>query len=407
MKRYFLLALLVLLLGAGLGLAVLRDPGYVLVAWQQQGIETSLWMALFLWLLSLLAAVVVMDLLFKLLGFSGWLERWSAARRLRRSQTAFARGTALAELGEWKKAERLLFQAAKLSAAPLPAYVAAARAAARQQAFERAEQYLVLADDGSNRLPVEMARARLLLTAGQWESAAALLRGLHKSRPNDESVSKLLVEALARLQKWGELADLLPGFLQKRQFKDDPEFSRLEKRANREVLAWITQSGNRVDREFARRRLRDYWQALPKRLRHDEELLNAYAEALIQAGEDDAAEALLGDALDKHWNNGAVEWYGRARSTRPDAALARAEAWRERHPNNPALMLTLGRLCLQNRRWQDARHYFEASLSLRKSTEVYAELIRLLTQLNDREANHYIIEGLGLMAARLPDLPLP
>lgn len=407
MKRYFLAALLLLCLGGGLGLLVQRDPGYVLVVWAQEGVELSFWLAALLWVLSLVVAVVVVDLLFKVLGFSSWWSRWSAGRRARKSQQAFARGSELAELGEWKRAERLLFQAAKLSASPLPAYIAAARAAARLQAFDRAEQYLVLAEERNNKRAVEIARARLLLTAGHWETGAVLLRRLHQAKPADTAVSKLLVDALSRLQRWGELADILPGLLQSAGFKDDPEFARLEKKANREVLGWISHSGSRVDREFTHKRLRDYWAALPKRLRHDEELLAAYAAQLIQIGRDDESETLLAEALDKHWNNAAVELYGRARSTRPDQALARAQAWLPQHPNNPMLMLTLGRLALQNRQWLAARDYFEQSLALRKSSEVYAELIRLLTQLDDRDANRYVIEGLGLMAARLPDLPLP
>lgn len=407
MKRYFLLALVLLLLGGGLGTAVLRDPGYVLISYRLTSVEMSFWLGLCLWGLSVIVVVVLLDLLFRLLGLPAWWDKWRNSRRLRKSQEAFAKGSELAELGEWRKAERQLFHSARLAPLPLPAYLAAARAAARQQAFDRAEKYLVLAEDRSNKPAVEIARARLLLMAGQWESAASLLRHLHEARRKDESVSKLLVEALVRLQKWGELADLLPTLMKQRGFKDDPEFTRLEKRANSEILGWIARSGSRVDRDFTVRRLGEYWEALPKRLRGEEELVAAYARELIQVGADDQAEALLAEALDKHWNNACVELYGRARSTRPDAALAKAEAWRLRHPSNPALMLALGRLCLQNRRWQDAKHYFEASLGLRKSPEAYGEMIRLLTQLSDREANHYVVEGLAHMAARLPDLPLP
>jgi HemY protein len=407
MKRHFLLGLVLLFLGAWLGLAILRDPGYVLISWRLTSVEMSLWLGLCLWLLSLVGTAVLADMLFKLVGMPGWIGQWRATRRLRRSLEAFAKGSQLAELGEWRRAERLLAQAAALSPEPLPAWLAAARAAARQHAFDRAEKYLVLAEEKSNRRAVEIARARLLLTAGHWESAASLLRRLYDNQKSDESVGKLLVEALARLQKWGELADLLPTLMRKAGFRDDPEFARLEKRANTEILGWIAHSGSRVDREFTRTRLRDYWQALPKRLRTEDELLAAYAGQLIRISADDEAEALLAEALEKQWSNAAVELYGRACSTRPDAALARAEGWKGRHPHNPALMLTLGRLCLQNRRWGDAKVYFEASLGLRKSTEAYGEMIRLLSQSGDREANRYVIEGLAHMAARLPDLPLP
>ncbi|MDO8268861.1 MAG: heme biosynthesis HemY N-terminal domain-containing protein [Moraxellaceae bacterium] len=405
MKRRFFLLLLLVVAGGLLGLMVLRDPGYVLISWQQTSIEMGLWLGGLLWLLSLVAAVTVIDLLFKLLGFSDWWTRFMNGRRQRRSQQAFEEGITRLERGDWQRAERQLFNAARLSSHPLPAYLAAARAAAQGQMWERAEKYLVLAEERGNRLVVGLARARLLLVAGRWEQAAVLLAHLHDRHPGEDAVRRLRVEVLVRLQRWADLADVLPQ-LQKAG-GDDSQFPQLEKRANREVLAWIGQTVGRADKAYTIRRLQAYWQALPTRLRGDEELQAAYAGELVRCGADDEAEALLAATLEKQWSNAGVEVYGRARSLRPDQALARAETWRDAHPSNPVLMLTLGRLCLQNRRWLDARAYFEAALALRKSPEAYAELIRLLSQMDDRAAQRYVVESLGHMSARLPDLPLP
>lgn len=406
MKRALLLGLLLLGLGALAGLWLLRDPGYVLLSWHLVSVEMSLWVALAAWLLSLLGALLVFDLVWRLLGLSTWWQRWSQSRNSERSARAFQEGTVALELGDWKRAERLLFSAARLSSEPLPAYLAAARAAAHAQAFDRAEQYLVLAEEQGNRLAVGLARTRLLLAAGRWEQAAALLLRLQDKFPRDDSVLMLRIEALLRLQKWGELSELLPT-LQKLPEEDDGRYAALEQRAHSEVLAWVGLAGGRVDRNYAARKLRKYWSELPKRLRSDDELLAAYGRELLIAGADDDAEALLAEALERQWSHALVEVYGRTRSTRPDSALARAEAWKEKHPHNPALMLALGRLCLQNRRWSEARQYLESALELRKSPETYAELIRLLTHLDDREARHYLVESLGPQNARLPDLPLP
>ncbi|MBP7178863.1 MAG: hypothetical protein KBD35_08150 [Moraxellaceae bacterium] len=405
MKRWFFLTLLLAVLGGLLGLVVLRDPGYVLLSWQQTSVEMGLWLGGLIWLLSLAAAMVAIDLLFKLLGFSSWWASFMNARRQRRSQQSFESGIIRLERGDWRRAERQLFNAARLSTHPLPAYLAAARAAAQGQAWERAENYLVLADEQGNRLAVSLARARLQLVAGRWEQAAVLLGQLQEKHPREDAVRRLRVEVLARLQRWADLADVLPQ-LQK-SGPDDEAFSRLEKRANREVLGWVGQTAGRADKAYTVRRLQAYWQALPKRLQADEDLQAAYAAELVHCGADDEAEALLAVTLDKQWSNAGAEVYGRARSTRPDQALMRAEGWREAHPNNPVLMLALGRLCLQNRRWLDARAYFESALALHKTPEAYAELIRLLSQMDDRAAQRYVVESLSQLSARLPDLPLP
>lgn len=404
MKRWLFLILLLVGLGAALGLMVLRDPGYVLVSWQTTSVEMGLWLGGLLWLLSLVAAVTLIDILFKVLGFSSWWVRLMDARRQRRSQQSFERGIIRLERGDWRRAERQLFTAARLSPHPLPAYLAAARAAAQGQAWERAEKYLVLADEQGNRLAVGLARARLLLAAGRWEQAVALLSRLQEQYPREESVKRLRVEVLARLQRWADLADMLPEL---QRVTEDAQFAQLERKANREVLGWIGQTAGRADKAHAVRRLQAYWQALPRRLQADEELQAAYAAELVRCGADDEAEALLAVTLEKQWSNAGIDVYGRARSTRPDQALARALAWKEQHPSNPALMLALGRLCLQNRQWLDARAWFEAALALRKSPEAYAELIRLLSQMDDRAAQRYVVESLGQLNARLPDLPLP
>jgi HemY protein len=365
----------------------------------------SLWVGMAAWLLSLVVAMVVTDLLVRLLGFNGWWSRWTQQRHLQRSARALQDGTVAFEKGEWRRAERLFFAAARQSSQPLPGWLGAARAAQRGQAMDRAEQYLVLAEERGNRLAVGLARARLLLAAGRWEQAAVLLARLQDKFRKDPSVLRLRVDVLARLQKWGELADLLPGL--KRGKVEDARFEALERRACREVLAWLGQAASRVDRSHTVGKLHQYWESLPRHLRQDEDVRVAYADQLIRIGADDEAEALLAAQLDKDWSPAAIEAYGRTRSTRPDVALARARALEVTHPHHPALLLALGRLCLQNRHWEEARHYFEAALALRKSPEAYAELVRLLARLNPPEAGPYVVESVAAAGPRLPDLPLP
>lgn len=405
MKRALLLALLLLAGGASAGLWLLRDPGYILLSWQHTSVEMSLTLGLLLWLGSCLLLSLSLDLIWRLLGLGNWWLRWRQSRDAERSARAFRAGTVALELGEYKRAERLLFSAARLAPEPLPAWLAAARAASQAQAFARAEQYLVLAEERSNSLAVSVARARLLLGSGRWEQAADYLRRRREHIPEHRLLLQLEMEVLLHLQRWDALAALLPAL--DKHAPDAPHFAAIEKRAHRELLAWTALRGGRIDRQACARQLQAYWERLPKRLRHDNELLADYCRELLHAGADDKAEALLREALQQQWSHGLVELYGRCRSLRPDRALALAETWAATHGHNPALMLALGRLCLQNRRWHEARQYFESSLSLRKSPEAYAELIRLLSHMDEPAARHYLLESLGAQNERLPDLPLP
>ena len=92
----------------------------------------------------------------------------------------------------------------------------------------------------------------------------------------------------------------------------------------------------------------------------------------------------------------------------PGRQLQAAEGWLKDHPNDPGLLLTLGRLCLQNSLWGKARDYLESSLRLQRNPEACAELARLLAQLGDAErSNQLFQEGLGLLDERLLAAPLP
>jgi tetratricopeptide (TPR) repeat protein len=70
----------------------------------------------------------------------------------------------------------------------------------------------------------------------------------------------------------------------------------------------------------------------------------------------------------------------------PAAQLAWAERFLGSHPDDPPLLLTLGRLCVSNRLWGKARTYLEASLQVEPLPEVFEELGGLLEQLGEQKA---------------------
>ena len=173
-------------------------------------------------------------------------------------------------------------------------------------------------------------------------------------------------------------------------------------------LSWLAETGNRVDKVSTLKRLRDFWATLPTFVKHNMDVVFSYAEAVIAIGFEEEAEELLRTSLGQQWHNGLVELYGRIRHSQPERSLQYALDWLKNHPQSPVLLLTLGRLSLQNRQWSEAKAYFEQSLTLHKSTETYAEFVRLLQHLNDPEAAHYLIAGLNQLVTKpLPNLPLP
>jgi HemY protein len=137
-------------------------------------------------------------------------------------------------------------------------------------------------------------------------------------------------------------------------------------------------------------------------------LVLAYAEQLRQVGAQTQAEEVLRTAQKRQYDTHLARLYGLVIGNDPARQLQTAEGWLKQHTDDAGLLLTLGRLCLQNRLWGKARDYLESSLRLQRSPETCAELARLLAQLGDTERSNLLFqEGLGLLDERLLAAPLP
>ena len=104
----------------------------------------------------------------------------------------------------------------------------------------------------------------------------------------------------------------------------------------------------------------------------------AYAEQVRQVGAQGEAEQVLRTALKRQYESHLARLYGLVRGDDPARQLQTAEDWLKANPQDPSLLLTLGRLSLQNRLWGKARDYLESSLRMERNPETCAELARLL-----------------------------
>jgi len=92
-----------------------------------------------------------------------------------------------------------------------------------------------------------------------------------------------------------------------------------------------------------------------------------------------------------------IDLYGLAIGAEPNKQLTRAEKWLSAHPDHAGLLLTLGRLCLQQQLWGKARSYLEKSVTVMPTRENCLALAKLLEQLGERDlALKYYREGLSL-----------
>ncbi|MGO4001440.1 heme biosynthesis protein HemY [Pseudomonas fluorescens] len=407
MKRLYIIVFLVIAAAGALGLAIAQHAGYVLIAYNSFRYESSLWATLLLLAVIWLVLWGVKALIELVAVSSGVVNPWSNRNRSRRVQVAIEHGQLDLAEGRWASAQRHLQRAAEVERQPLLYYLGAARAANEQGRYEECDNLLerALERQPQAELAIALSHAQLQTDRGDTDGALTTLVAMHERHPHSVQVLRQLQRLHQQRGDWSSVIRLLPE-LRKDKALPASELAELERRAwgeNLSLAAHRDDSG-----AVGLQSLNRAWQQLTSAQRQEPQLVLAYAEQLRQLGAEVEAEEVLRTALKRHYDSHLARLYGLLRGSDPARQLQTAEAWLKDHPNDPSLLLTLGRLCLQTSLWGKARDYLESSLRLQRNPEACAELARLLAQLGDTErSNQLFQEGLGLLDERLLASPLP
>ncbi len=389
--RRFIWLLLVLIVSVWLGLLIAKDPGLAFFSYRHWSVEMPLWFAV----LSLLVLLSVFYLIWSVFsGVDSIFYRWRNWLRWRRKTQSYSKtNRGLIELieGRWKKGENLLTAGIAQSEAPLINYLALAKAAHEQAAYDRQETYLRRAHAvaGSAEVAVGLTQAQFQIDQGQFEQALATLRQLQSMVPRHPLVVKLLERVYVHLGDWQSLLTLLPS-LYKSKVVTSEQLVLLEQKTYRELLKATTKLPQGLTA------LRAVWDIVPRRLKTDPQLLGCYAQQLVFYPEQTSeAVELLNKSLRKSWDADLIKLYGSLNTGDPVQQLVLAERWLARYPNQALLLLTLGRLSVRCQLWGKARSYFEESLKLEERAITYLEYGKLLDQLGETSTAYR--DGLAFM----------
>lgn len=404
MRRIFTLILIALLLGVGVVAIIETDPGYLLLAYGDYTLESSLWVGLVLLFLFTLLLYAFIALLRRLLGGQKSLSGWLDARRYRKATRLTNRGVIHYIEGNWSKARGELLRGARKNEAPLVNYLLAARASGRLDEPDQIEQHLLAAADSNAaaNIAVTLTRAEIQLQAGQYQQAINTLKEARRSPGRYPQALSLLKRAYIGLGDGAGLAELLPE-LKKHRVIDAAEQAALEQGLYGRMLR---SAGDSADASLDA--VCETWHKLPAPARMDPEIIRSYTSLLVSLGGNALAEKTILQELKKRWDPALVRLYGFIQGADVRRQLATAEDWLADHPRDPQLFLCLGRLAARDKLWGKSRDYFEKSYRLQRSAETCAELGRLLDGLGEpKVAAAYFREGLLLQEDRLPSLPKP
>lgn len=370
-----ILVIVALLAGTVLAHFLMAERGYVLINFLGYTLEMSVPILI----LTLIVLYILVRLLIKLLVAPKKLGE--AAGRMRDTQARKRLNQGLIEFsqGNFLRSERLLTKGVRRADMPLVNYLAAARAAQAQGAYERRDTWLRMAQEQSPEASsaILLTQAELQMTERQNEAALATLTALLENDPKNGRALALLARLYQKEKRWEELRDLLPR-LRKQKAMDPDTLAALEEQAHAEVMLACGRAADKA-------KVNACWQAVPKNLRKAAPVVRGFVVALRDAGDHAGAELQARKSLKAAWDDKLAIIYGTIKAD-GNRQLKQVEKWLRQHGENSALLLTAGRLCMRNELWGKARSYLESSIAIQPTAEAYQLYGKLMEQIGDEDA---------------------
>ena len=284
MIKFFVIALIITGLVIGLATLIERDAGYILVAYDNTSIESSLWAGLLALGIALFVLYWLARLLMKIRYSGRSLRYWREGRQARRNEAQVTQGLIQYMEGDWKASAKTFSRGAERSPTPLLSYLMAARASDAAGDSALCEEYLKQAESSTPdaHVAIGLTQAELQLNKGDYENCLANLNRIREAQPENDLALRMSAKVYEALGDWAALQPLLP-ILRRKKSLPEAELARLERESGAAMLASATSAAA----------LKDAWASVPKSLRKDPQLVANYAEALAALEQGGEAEQLV------------------------------------------------------------------------------------------------------------------
>ncbi len=373
--------LAVFALAVGLSLAAHLNDGYAIFVFPPYRAELSLNLAILLGLAGFALGYLLLRMLTHTLRLPLHVRAFRERRRSEKGRAAMLAALQALFEGRYARAENSAGEAFALGEASALSALIAARAAGELRELERRDQWLVRAEsaDADARQARLAVQASLLLDDRRYDDALEVLSELDQSGPKRIATQRMLMKAHQRLGHWDEVKRLATA-LGKRGALAEVAATQLRLTAQIEALRQHATDAAR---------LAACWQRTEDKL--DARVARTAVQLFIALGDQRHAREIAAIALDAQWSEELILLYGDCLSADVLAQVERAEKWLKARPRDRALLLTLGRLCLQQELWGKAQSYLEASLSEGPSRSAHVALAQLFDRIGKPEdANrHY------------------
>jgi HemY protein len=372
--RWLLWIIALAALAVGLILVARVNQGFVLLVTPVYRVELSLNLAIALLAGLVIAGYFLVRALGAVVSTPGRVREFNKRRSERKARQVFYDAVRNYFEGHFGKAERgATAVLARDDSAGLAALVGAWAAHSRRDYAAR-DAYL---DKAAEHAPGEklarmMAQAEMYLDERRYHDAMNVLNQLPEKHTE---ALKLELRAREQAHDWEAVLKLLPQ-LEKRKVFDPSLLEQIRRHAFIENLR---------DKAVDLDGLRAYWARLPAQYRRDARVAATAAQSFLGFGSCDDAHKAVESALAVQWDSPLVALYSECLGANVNKQLQQAEKWLEDHPQDPVLLLVLGRLCAHEELWGKAQSYLEASLSVEPTHSTHLELARLFEKTGRHE----------------------
>lgn len=394
--------ILVFIAAVALALVLREHSGNVLIIAQPWRIELSLTLAVLL----LLALFIILYVCLRVLAWiSGGPERfrsWRSLRAQKRDHELLESGWIKILEGRYTEAEKdlsKLLGRTRSGGRKVLAGLASARANHHLGEYGRRDEALALAKTSATGNPrlgeaTAIVAAEMCLDQNRPQEALELLKPLQDASSRYFHATKLLLQAHLQLHNHDRVYELTR-VLARRGVIDKAETAQLIETS---AAARLRDGGV------------DGFKSIWSDLKADERTLPdiALAAATIQTGQGnyDEASRIFEAALNIKPESRLLSAYAQCPPEQVARRLSKAEGWVKSHPNDPALLSALGKLCLTGELWGQGERYLLRSMKLRSDMRIHALLGTLYDRLGrtDDAMKHWRLAA-GVVGA-LPVLPV-
>ncbi len=388
----------VLIVSAAVGLAMLMrlNHGNVAVLWPPYRIDVSVNFAVLVLVVAFLAFHLLLVTLSNALNLPARVREYRERRR-RQAALAGLRDSLLALFeGRFGRAERLAQSALGDRNLAGAAALVAARAAHRMRETERRDRWLDSARDepgaGSARL---MTAAELAVEDHRPADAIEAIETLQAAGSRHIHALRVALRAHEQSGDWAAAIHALRQ-IEKRDALHPAAIRGLKIRAYRALFAARRDDAGAVQQLHA---------SLAPADRAIDEIAEAAAQAFAAAGKPEQAARIVEQALETRLVVPLLALYAQLDAVPARERLRRAEAWRGRYGDDPALLRLLGRLCAAQGLWGKAEEFLllaRRGAPERESDLLLAQLYERLGRLDEAHAHYRLAALAGPEAVPLP-----